>query len=318
MIPLASLFAFLTVFFIIYGFSNMVQSEERQKRAHIINRLRVVNEKTSEFQIEKNRRLSDLNLFNRILMRIKAMKKLQHFITQGGFHFSVGSFLLFSSLLSALAFLFSLLTGIHFSTAFLVACGFFFFPYVWVNFKRAARTRKFSDRFPDAISLIGSSLRAGHSLQMAIGTVINEGKDIVSVEFEKILSEVEVGQSFEEALKGILDRIDTPELRLFVSAVILQRETGGNLAEILDSLENVIRDRQELKRELKATTAQVRLSGTVLSLLPLLVSLFVLIIHPDYILFFIKDSLGTKLLIACLIGQGLGIMTIQKIVRIQL
>ena len=153
---------------------------------------------------------------------------------------------------------------------------------------------------------------------MAIEEVVNEKADIVSEEFHKILSEVEVGQNFEEALKGILNQVDTSELRLFVSAVVLQRETGGNLAELLDNLEAMIRERQELKGELRAATAQARFSGLILGLLPIFVGLAVFMIHPDYILFFFRDSTGTKLLALAVVMQVLGIVAVQKIVHIEL
>lgn len=178
--------------------------------------------------------------------------------------------------------------------------------------------KRFSGLFPDAIAVMASSLRAGHSLQIAFETVVNESGDIIAQEFKSVLSEFGVGQNFEEALKGILTRVDTPELRLFISAVILQRETGGNLAELLDNLELVIRDRQELKRELKSSTAQARLSGMILSLLPVFVGLVLYFIHRDYVLFFFQDSIGTKLLAGAVIGQMLGIAFIQKIVHIEL
>ena len=318
MILLASMSAFLFVFFLTYSFSKIIRAEEQEALNRIAHRLKTETDKRIFSTIEKKRRLSDVAVIDQILGRFNWMKKLQNYISQGGLTFSVGSFILLSLLSGVISLLGLVFIKTSFLVTFTISSITTFLPFFIVAFKRGQRTKKFSNRFPDAISLMASSLRAGHSLQMATGSVVNEGKDIVSIEFEKVLSEVEVGQSFEEALKGILLRIDTQELRLFVSAVILQRETGGNLAEILDNLEDVIRDRQELKRELKAATAQARLSGIVLSLLPIFVGLMVLMIHPDYILFFFKDNLGTKLLFFSIVGQCLGILTIQKIVKIQL
>ena len=146
---------------------------------------------------------------------------------------------------------------------------------------------------------------------------MEEGKDLVSFEFNQVLSEIEVGQNFEEALKGILTRVDIPDLRLFISGIILQRETGGNLAELLDNLESVIRERQELRRELGAATAQAKLSGIILSLLPVFVGFFVFIVNQKYMLFFLNDPIGTKILLSCVVGQMFGIFWISKVIRIE-
>ena len=317
MILLTSIVIFFFIFFLALSIYNICCAQEEELRNKIKDRLKRADLPITTIKLERKERLSDVPLFNRILQKISKTKKLQNLIDQSGLNISVGVFLLFSIFLGSLCFFLVFLLGLNLLVASLCSAVLSVLPFFVVHFKRANRIKMFSIRFPDSIALIASSLRAGHSLQMAIGTVVEERSDIVSIEFQKVLSEVEVGQNFEEALKGMLKRIDTPDLRLFISAVILQRETGGNLAELLDNLENVIRERQELRRELKATTAQARLSGTVLSLLPVFVGIFIFLINKNYILFFFNDAVGTKLLFMCFVGQVMGVLFIRKIVQLE-
>ena len=316
MILIISIIFFFFIFFLGLSIFNITRAQETELRAKIQDRLKRAYFPITEITLEKKDRLSDVPLFNRILQKISRVKNIEIFIDQSGLSISVGTFILLSLFLGVLSFFLILSSGAKFFIS--AACSFvvFFIPAFIINFKRVSRIKIFCARFPDSIALIASSLRAGHSLQMAIGAVVEESIDIVAFEFQRVLSEIGVGQNFEEALKGMLKRIDTPELRLFISAVILQRETGGNLAELLDNLEFVIRERQELKRELRAATAQARLSGTVLSLLPVFVGFFIFLINHEYMLFFVQDPFGTKLLFLCFIGQIMGILSIRKIVQI--
>ncbi|MBI4372294.1 MAG: type II secretion system F family protein [Candidatus Omnitrophica bacterium] len=318
MILLVSTASFFFIFFLALSLSNILQAEENERKAKIADRLKNSGLEITALRLEKKERLSDLSFLNALLRRIGHLKGLQNYISQAGLSISVGAFILFSLLLASMTFFVGALIKIGLTSTVASSLLIFLFPFLYLGFRRKSRIKKFSIRFPDAIGLIVSSLRAGHSIQMAIESVVQEGGNVVSIEFDKMLSEVQVGQNFEEALKGILNRVDTPELRLFISAVVLQRETGGNLAELLDNLETVIRDRQELKRELTATTAQARFSGLVLSLLPAVVTLMIFVIKPDFIFFFVNDPIGIKLLIACVIGQFLGMFTIQRIVHIEL
>jgi len=178
--------------------------------------------------------------------------------------------------------------------------------------------KRFSKSFPDAVARMSSSLYAGYSLQMAFEAVVENADSIVAEEFRKILAEIDVGQNFETALKRILERMDTADLRLFVAAVLIQRESGGNLAELLNNLEATIQERFALHRELEAATSQAKLSGIVLSLLPVGVGIIIYFIHQDYVTFLLNDPAGKNLLRLSVFGQIMGIIAIRKIVKIQI
>jgi tight adherence protein B len=318
MILLGSIGFFFFIFFLGLSVSNIVKAQEKELKAKIEDRLKNSNKSITAIRIAKQERFSDVPFFNRLLQKITIIKKLQDYVSQSGLAFSVGTIVLLSLVLASFVFCVAIFLKLNLSLSCVAAFIFSSFPFIYVAFVRASRIKRFTESFPDAISLIASSLRAGYSLQMAIETVVEESKDVVSFEFGQILSQVEVGQNFEDALKGILERIDTSELRLFISGVILQRETGGNLAELLDNLEFVIRDRQQLKRELKATTSQAKLSGIIIGLLPVFVGLAIFVLNPKHMLFFIEDPLGTKFLIASFVSLALGILWIRKVTQIEI
>lgn len=318
MIFLVCSLSFLFVLFLTLSASNILHGKEDRLATRIAERVKEDLNRTRSVKIEKKERLSDLPFFNRFLKELIGARKLQSLLTQAGFALTLGTFILLSLLLGALGFFLMVILQAKLFITLIAASVISISPTCYALLQRKERVKKFSNHFPDAIGMLASSLRAGYSLQMALGTIVEGGETILASEFSQILYELEVGKNFEEALKNILNRIDTPDLRLFISAVILQRETGGNLAELLDNLEGVIRDRQQLKRELKAATAQARFSGIVLSLLPIFVGFFVYLVHPDYILFFFRESIGAKLLIGCGIGQVLGLLSVQKIVNIEL
>ena len=307
---------FLSIFFLISSFSSRSSEEER-----LVQKIRGLSfdlEKNKNIiRLEKRDRMSDVPFYDLILKKIKPVQRLKVFVRQSGSSISPGIVILVVPLLGLTTFLIGLSIHLPSVVSFCLTAGVMGIPFGIFGFKRSRRFKRFTEAFPDAVSRMASSLRAGFSLQMAFETVAEDTANIVGQEFKIVVTELEIGQSFEEALKRILERIDTPEIRLFISSVILQSGSGGNLAELLDNLEKTIRERFELKRELEAASAQAKLSGLVLSFLPVFVGFFVFMIHRDYILFFIKDPAGKILLGLSAVGQVLGISIIQRIVHIE-
>ena len=315
---LFSLLIFFTFFFL-----SLSMVRPRKEKDEVAERLQRLLEDAADNpeknrRLEKRERLSDLPLFNRILEKIAWTHKFHNWVRQSGLPFSPGALILISLLLGSTAFLSLSLLRAERVFELLVVCFCAMTPFLGVAFVRKRRFKRFSDTFPEAVSRMASSLRAGYSLQMAFEAVREDSGNLVAEEFGKVLAEIELGQSFEEALKRMLERIDTPELRLFISAVMIQKESGGNLTELLDNLETTIRERLQLQRELDAATSQARFSGTILSFLPLVVGVFVFCIHRNYILFLFEDPVGKKLLWMSVAGQIMGFITIHKIVHIRM
>ncbi len=190
-------------------------------------------------------------------------------------------------------------------------------PLFWLFWRKKRRLKKFASQLPDALELIGRALRAGHSLASGFNLVASEMSEPISTEFGRIFEEQNLGIPLEEALESITDRVPNLDLRFFCTAVILQRQTGGDLAEILDKIGRLIRDRFRILGQVQALTGEGRLSGIVLLALPPVLFLAVYRLNPGYCMVLFTDEMGRKMLIGAAISQVLGALVIRKIVNIK-
>jgi tight adherence protein B len=194
---------------------------------------------------------------------------------------------------------------------------FFCLPWLWLHNKRAQRLKAFAGQLPDAMELIARALRAGHSLAAGMHVVAEEMPAPISKEFGRVYEEQNLGIPLEEAMKGMCDRVPNLDLRFFVTSVAIQRQTGGDLAEILDRIGYVIRERFKILGQVKALSAEGRLSGVVLIALPIGLFLLLLWMKPDYISLLWKDPMGVKMSVGAVIMMIIGSYAIKKIVDIK-
>jgi tight adherence protein B len=190
-------------------------------------------------------------------------------------------------------------------------------PYIIVRVQREHRLHRFEVRLPDAIDLICRGLRAGHSISSAIQMVGQEVRPPVGPEFRKCFEQQNFGLPFREALEGLEKRIPIPDLQFLVTAILVQKESGGNLVEVLDKTAVVIRERLRIKGELGIYTAQGRLTGWILGLLPFVLFVMLSFINPQYTGILLEDPTGQKLIFAGIVGMVLGFYTIRRIVDIK-
>jgi tight adherence protein B len=194
---------------------------------------------------------------------------------------------------------------------------FFALPWLWLYVKRANRLKAFAAQLSDGMELVARALRAGHSLAAGMHVVAEEMPAPISKEFGRVYEEQNLGIPLEEALKNMCDRVPNLDLKFFVTSVAIQRQTGGDLAEILDRIGHVIRERFKILGQVKALTAEGRLSGVVLIALPIGLFMMMLWMKPDYIELLWKDPLGQKMSIAAIVLMLLGSYAIKKIVDIK-
>lgn len=193
----------------------------------------------------------------------------------------------------------------------------FTLPWVWLYVTRANRLKKFASQLPDAMELVARALRAGHSLAAGMHVVAEEMPPPICKEFARVYDEQNLGISLEETLNGMCDRVPNLDLRFFVTSVAIQRQTGGDLAEILDRIGHVIRERFKILGQVKALTAEGRLSGIVLIALPIGLFLMMMYMKPDYIELLWKDPLGVKMSVGAIVLMIIGSIAIKKIVDIK-
>jgi tight adherence protein B len=190
-------------------------------------------------------------------------------------------------------------------------------PLIWLILRRKRRFSRFAKQLPDAMELIARALRAGHSLASGFNLVAEEMSDPIGKEFSRIFEEQNLGIPIDEALDTMTKRIPNLDLRFFATAVILQRQTGGDLAEILDKIGNLVRERFKIYGQVQALTGEGRLSGVVLLALPPLLFLAVYRLNPEYEMALFTDELGQKMLVGAAVMQLLGALAIRKIVNIK-
>ncbi|NNF13729.1 MAG: type II secretion system F family protein [Gemmatimonadetes bacterium] len=191
-------------------------------------------------------------------------------------------------------------------------------PYLYLRRRRKLIAEAFESGLPEALDLLTRAIQAGHPLTAGMRMVAEEGPARVSEEFRKTSEEHRFGLSFDDALLGMVDRVGHIDVRIFVTAVLIQRESGGNLAEILNNLSQTIRSRFTIRRQLRVYTAQGRLSGYTLAALPIVVGSLIYLIEPDYVMTLFNNTLGIVLVSAGLILQIIGYIWIRQIVNIEI
>ncbi len=207
--------------------------------------------------------------------------------------------------------------GLNLALAPIVGLCFGALPFFWLLFRRKRRFAKFASQLPEALELVARALRAGHSLAAGFHLVSQEMSVPISVEFGRVFEEQNLGIPFEEALESLSERIPNLDLKFFVTAVILQRQTGGDLAEILDKIGTLVRERFKIWGQVQALTGEGRLSGIVLLALPPVLFVTVYRMNPEYLMLLFTDELGKKMLVAGIASQLFGALVIRKIVNIR-
>ncbi len=190
-------------------------------------------------------------------------------------------------------------------------------PIGWLLMKRKRRLAKFGKQLPEALELLSRSLRAGHSLNAGFGLVASETEDPLAKEFGRAFEEQNFGIPLDEAIEEMANRIPNMDLRFFATAVILQRQTGGDLAEILDKIGHLVRERLQIFGQIQALTGEGRMSGAVLLALPPVLFLVMLKLNYDYIMMLFTDPMGRYLLCGALVTQVVGAIAIKKIITIK-
>jgi tight adherence protein B len=189
-------------------------------------------------------------------------------------------------------------------------------PYLWLGRARSQRQKEMSEQLADVLAILASSLRAGHSFLQALDQVANEIKDPSASEFHRVVSEIRLGRSVDEAMVEMADRVGSEDLRWAVMAVNIQRQVGGNLAEVLDIVANTVRERAYVQRQVRVLSAEGRISIAILSVLPFGIFAYLALVNPDYVSLLFTDMIGRILLLVGGALMGLGIFVMTRIVKI--
>jgi tight adherence protein B len=191
-------------------------------------------------------------------------------------------------------------------------------PYFYVRRRIKKRLAAFEEHLPDAIDLMGRAIRAGHPLSSGLKMVADEAAEPIAGEFRRVFEEQRFGMPFDDTLLGLADRVPLVDTRILVTAVLIQREVGGNLAEVLDKISYVIRERFQIRRQLRTYTAQGRLGGAVLGCLPIVLGSAFFVLNPDYMMTLFREPIGHLMMGAAAVMQTIGYLWIRQITNIEI
>lgn len=269
-------------------------------------------------EVLKTEVLSDVPLLNRLLSRLDIATRIDRRLSQADMKIRVGRFLLLTGVLFCAGIVAGMI--LHWPIVISAAVGIVLMaiPNTVVNVKRRLRFKRFMNHFPEALEMFARSLRAGHSFTGAIQLVAQEMPHPIGPEFSKVFEEQNLGIPLRQALIGMTERIEALDVKFFVTAILIQRETGGNLAEIIDKIGHVIRERFRIQGQLKIFTAQARISGIILSFLPVGVAIMIGMLNPNYIKPLWIESTGRIMIAVAVTLQILGVLAIRKIIRIKI
>lgn len=190
-------------------------------------------------------------------------------------------------------------------------------PYLYVVWRKRKRVEAFEALFPEAIDLLGRAIRAGHAFTTGLQMIVEELEDPVAIEFRRVFEEQKYGLPLADSLYELAERVDLVDVRIFVTGVLIQREVGGNLAEILDNLSRTIRERFKIQRQVRTHTAQGRLTGYLLSGLPFVAGFLIFLLNPEYMVVLWTETIGRLLIAVALLMQMFGFLVIRRIVTIE-
>jgi tight adherence protein B len=322
MAALLALLVFLVVALAAFAIGSLL--DDRQGRARLIKE-RLANVQKAperapeeELALLRDQQLSQIPALDSLLRRSPRISAIQKTLSQAGMKLRAGNFLGVCALTGIVAGIAALMVSKNNpAVAWFAMLVGLILPYSYVSFRRNKRFEKFEELFPEAIDTLARAVRAGHAFTTALEMISDEVAEPVGSEFRKLYEEQKFGMPVRDALLNFADRIPLVDLKFFVTAVMLQRETGGNLAEILDNLSYVIRERFKIQRQVRVYTAQGRLTMGLLMAMPPIIVTVMVVLNPSFIHPLFADPIGHTLVVAGICLQTIGYFVIRKIIKIQ-
>ncbi len=300
---------------LVYAF-RQIRSPQRAKLRKRLRKYIYAENPSASADILRKRLLSEIPFVNHLLQRISFIQRLDHLVIQANAPYALGFYVLLFALLTILGFLAGILLLKQIPMAILIAMLSGAVPYVYLRAKKQARIEKFRSQMPEGLDLIARALKAGHALPSGMKLAAEQFEDPLGPEFSETLDEINFGVGVADALKNLAGRMNCVEVRYFVVAVILQRETGGNLAELMESLAHLIRENYKFQGKVRTLCAEGRLSAYILIALPFLIAGWIKLSTPGFLEPLITEPIGRIMLVSAGIMMMMGIFIIQKMIKI--
>ncbi|HTA23718.1 MAG TPA: type II secretion system F family protein [Terriglobales bacterium] len=326
MLTLIALVVFLLVALLVFAIGSFLDQRNAQARM-LRDRLATVQhaeqQSTDELALLRDEMMSKIPALDSLLRRSERMANFQIFLEQADLKVRAGNILLLCLVSAVVVGVIGYFVAgslppnqaILFVMVGVVVGGVL--PYSYASYRRTKRFQKFEELFPNAIDTLARAVRAGHAFTTALELIANEISEPIASEFRKLFEEQKFGLPVRDALMNLAARMPLVDVKFFVTAVMLQRETGGNLAEILDNLSYVIRERFKIMRQVRVYTAQGRLTMLLLMGLPPIIVVVMLTTNPMFIRPLFADPIGHTLVVGGIVLQTIGYFVIRKIIQIQ-
>jgi tight adherence protein B len=313
----------ILVFFVIFFAVQALTARVEGKSAEVVNRVKKFSSPVRDIENKDNKQvkktlLTAFGTMFKVFTPKKFLDRMEADLVQADVLLKPEE-MIFINLAAAVApAIFAALVLQNIAAAVLLAPIGAIVPQVYLKSAKARRVKKFNDQLGDALMIMANSLRAGFSFLQTMDSLSKELAPPISVEFGRALKEMRLGTPTEEALHNMTQRIESDDLELIVTAVNIQRQVGGNLAQILDNIATTINERVRIKGEIKTLTAQGRISGTIVALLPVFLMLVISLMNPPYIGLLFSHPVGFMLLGAAIVSEFIGIMMIKKVVNVEM
>jgi tight adherence protein B len=299
-----------------YALRSVREREAKRVRKRLIS-LSIGGTREQPVDIMRGTAVSGVPWLSRLLLKLRWTERMKLLLEQAGSERPLGFFVLLSVLLAAVGFLVFLRTDPSHLLSVLMAAVLGLLPFFYIYLKKKRRMEKFERQLPEGLDLIARSLKAGHAFSGGLRMVVEEFDDPISTEFDAALNEINFGVGVNDALKNMLKRVDCPDLKFFVISVVIQRETGGNLAEILASIADLIRERFRLHGHVRTLAAEGKFSALILAAIPFFVSFILMLMSPGYVETLFTDPIGRVMIVFGAIMMGLGIIIMKKMITIK-
>ncbi len=312
------LFTVSVVFMLYLSFAESKFAEKRTVKKRLLYISAGGKHGQEKLSLYRDRALRDAGAFDRLLFRLPRSTKLDSMLLKTGMPLNATTFILTSIALGTIG----LLGGLKFLPQVLAAVGLglllLFLPLLLLKMAEGAYYSKFQEQLPEALDLLARAVRSGHAVTSGLEMISQEMTTPIKAEFSEVNDEVKLGLTLKEALDNLCERVPSMDVRFFAIAILLQKETGGNIAEILDNISRLLRERVQFARQVKALTAEGRYSAGVLISLPILMFIYIYFANYEYVSTLWTEKIGHYMLFGAIVMQLIGAWIIKKIVTIEI
>ena len=307
-----------TIALLIWMFTGIDKNQETiRRRIESVRKAEKRGSVSADLHLVRDELLSSVPLLNRYLLRWSWSTRLHTYLIQAGIKMKPAKLILISAVLGVISYLMASHYDLRFEIPVIIGIAVGAIPFGIVAWMRNRRLRKFEEHFPEALDLLGRAVRAGHAFTTGLEMIAKDSPEPIAGEFRTTFEEQNFGLPLRDAMLNLAERVPLVDVRFFITALLIQKETGGNLAEILDGLAHVIRDRFRIYRDVHTRTAQGRLTAVILIALPVVMFLVLRVVNRDYVQILFDDPLGPTILAVTAGMQIVGSIILWKIINIE-